>query len=318
MTNQTIRVLELLKRFNNGQKVCIESLKYEILWEGKSEKTIRRDLDVIKLVFPESFELIRGEKGCYKAITKKMFDQFLDERNLSLLIQAFSIAQRSDLFQSLDINKSDKSIIESKLKESKKLYEFKTKPFESQKNDYAIMKELERVIYHQKYISIKYIVDNKIEEYEVKPYKIVFMKENFYLACEIDNNDFTFTLYRISKIKEITDSNKTFCKNLEIEDFIKFMQTPFSFYRKGFRNYLIEVILEVDKSKAFFFNAKKFLSSQEIIEEKENGNLVVSYQVTQELEIEELVKRWLPYVKIIEPLSLKERLEGELRDYLLK
>ncbi|CAA6824629.1 MAG: Probable transcription regulator Cj0571 [uncultured Sulfurovum sp.] len=317
MTNQTIRVLELLKRFNNGQKVCIESLKYEMLWEGKSEKTIRRDLDVIKLVFPESFELIRGEKGCYKAITKKMFDQFLDERNLSLLIQTFSIAQRSDLFQSLDIDKADKSIIESKLKETKKLYEFKTKPFESQKNDYAIMKELERVIYHQKYISIKYMVDNQIEAYEVKPYKIVFMKENFYLACEIDNNNFTFTLYRISKIKEIKDSNKTFCKNLEIEDFIKFMQTPFARYQKGFRTYLIKIVLEVHGDKAYFFKSKKFLNSQTILEEKENGSLTVSYEVTQEIEIEELIKKWLPYVRVIEPLSLKNKLEDELKAYLL-
>jgi len=45
--------------------------------------------------------------------------------------------------------------------------------------------------------------------------------------------------------------------------------------------------------------------------------LVLSYQVTQEIEIEELVKRWIPYVKVIEPLSLKERIENELRGYLL-
>ena len=63
MTNQTTRVLELLKRFNNNQKVCIDTLQQEYLWEAKSEKTIRRDLDVIKSIFPESFELIRGEKG---------------------------------------------------------------------------------------------------------------------------------------------------------------------------------------------------------------------------------------------------------------
>ncbi|MEN5387857.1 hypothetical protein ABE179_07960 [Aliarcobacter skirrowii] len=65
MTNQTARVLELLKRFNDGKKVCIEALQNEVLWEGKSEKTIRRDLDVIKLIFPESFELIRGDKAWY-------------------------------------------------------------------------------------------------------------------------------------------------------------------------------------------------------------------------------------------------------------
>jgi len=316
MTNQTVRVLELLKRFNNGQKVCIEALKYEILWEEKSEKTIRRDLDVIKEIFPESFELIRGEKGCYKAITKKAFDQFLDERNLSLLIQTFSIAQRSDLFQSLDIDTVTKSIIEYKLKETKKLYVFKTKPFESKKNNYSMMKKIEKAIYHQKYINIKYLIKDKIKEYEVKPYKIVFMHENFYLACEVESNNFSFSLYRISKIKELRDSPKTFHKNLEVIDFINHMQTPFAQYRKGFRKYLIQVVLEIDVSKVLYFKSKNFLSSQRILEEKENGNMLISYEVTQEIEIEELIKKWLPYVWVIEPLSLKEKIENELKKYL--
>jgi len=82
MTNQTIRVLDLLKRFNQNKKVCISALQEELLWEGKSEKTIRRDLDVIKEIFPESFELVRGgENGCYKAITKEAFNNFIDNPN---------------------------------------------------------------------------------------------------------------------------------------------------------------------------------------------------------------------------------------------
>ena len=43
---------------------------------------------------------------------------------------------------------------------------------------------------------------------------------------------------------------------------------------------------------------------------KLNGNLLISYQVTQEIEIEELIKKWFPYVKVVEPLSLKEKIEG--------
>ena len=317
MTNQTTRVLELLKRFNNNQKICIEALQNDILWENRSEKTIRRDLDVIKEVFPESFHLIRGEKGCYKAITKKVFEEFLDERNLSLLIQTFNIAQRSELFKSLDINRADRVIIEHKLKESRKIYEFKNKPFESKKSSYEEMKKLERIIYHQKYTTIKYLVRNNIYSYQIKPYKIIFMNENFYLASEVENQNYLFSLYRISNIKEVIEGSKTFYKNPEIEDFIKFMQTPFSKYREGFRKYLIKVVLEVDSSKDFYFKSKKFLNSQQIIEEKDNGNLVLSYQVTQEIEIEELVKRWISYVKVIEPFSLKERIENELRGYLL-
>ena len=63
MTNQTARVLELLKRFNDGKIVKISELQNDMLWEGKSEKTIRRDLDVIKEYFPDSFACVRGEGG---------------------------------------------------------------------------------------------------------------------------------------------------------------------------------------------------------------------------------------------------------------
>ena len=42
----------------------------------------------------------------------------------------------------------------------------------------------------------------------------------------------------------------------------------------------------------------------------------ISYHVTQELEIEELIKKWLPYVYILRPLSLKQKIEDELRLYL--
>ncbi len=37
MSNQTYRVLELIRRFNNNEKVCIERLKDESMWEGKNE-----------------------------------------------------------------------------------------------------------------------------------------------------------------------------------------------------------------------------------------------------------------------------------------
>jgi len=94
------------------------------------------------------------------------------------------------------------------------------------------------------------------------------------------------------------------------------MQTPFARYQKGFRKYLIDVVLEVDKTKAYYFESKKFLSSQQIIERKESGNLLVSYQVTQEIEMDEVVKKWLPYVKVVEPLSLKKRIDQEMRTYL--
>jgi predicted DNA-binding transcriptional regulator YafY len=316
-TNQTVRVLELLKRFNNGEKISIEALSNESLWNGKSEKTIRRDLDVIKNNFKNGFELVKGgESGCYKAITKNAFNNFINAEFMSLMVQMFNLANKSDLFDNFDLNEDDKKILESKIKDAKKYYEFKNKPFENFKSDNVLLKELESKIKYQKYINIQYEINEKINKFEVKPYKIVFINENFYLACEIEHEKLEFAMYRLSKIKSVEDTPKTFHKNIEIEDFIKDMQTPFSIYRRDYKKYLIDIIIEVDKSKAFYFESKKYLKSQEILEKKENGNLLIKYKITQEMEIEELIKKWIPFVKVIEPLSLKEKIKSDLRSYL--
>ena len=314
-TNQTARVLELIKRFNNGQKISIEALSNEDLWFGKSEKTIRRDLDVIKEYFPDSYELVKGEKGCYKAITKNAFDNFINAEFMSLMVQMFNLANKSDLFSNFDLDENDKKILESKIKDSKKCYEFKTKPFENFRSDSILLKELENKIKHQKYINIEYEINGKINKFEVKPYKIIFINENFYLACGIEHEKLEFALYRLSKIKSIEDTSKTYHKNQEIEDFIKDMQTPFSIYRRDYKKYLINVVLEVDKSKAYYFENKKYLKSQEE-KKQDDGSLLLTFKVTQEMEIEELVKRWIPFVKVIEPKSLKEKIDSDLKKYL--
>ena len=319
-TNQTARVLELIKKFNNNQIVCIDTLQYEYLWEGKSEKTIRRDLDVIKEYFPESFELIRGtkgEKGCYKAITKQSFDNFMKPEVLSLMVQTFNMVSRSDMFDSFDLNSNDKKIITKKIDELNNIYEFKTKPFEHTKADNAIFKTLERSIKNQKCIILEYPNTQDLTKIEVKPYKILFINENFYLACEIEHEKYQFSMFRISKIKTIEETRKTFHKNIDIVNFIKDIQTPFAIYTPNYKDHQIQILVEIDRKKAFYFTSKKHLKSQQIIQTKENGNLIVKFIVTQELEIEELIKKWLPFIKVIEPLSLKQKIHNELKEYLL-
>ena len=318
-TNPQARVLELLKRFNNGQKVCIEQLQNDPLWEGKSEKTIRRDLDVIKEYFPQSFELIRGgkgEKGCYKAITKDIFSNFLDKDTLTLMVQTFNIAQRNNILKELGISEEDKCIINAKIKKSKDCYEFVTKPYETKKGDVQLLKEIENAITYKRYTTITQKEKGILKEYEVKPYKIVFMNENFYLACENTDPEHPFSIFRITNIDSIKLHTKTFHLNPEIESFIKELQTPFPKYTPNYRTHMIEVLVEVDSQKAKYFKLKKFLPSQRILQTKENGSILLAYRVTQEMEMEELVKKWIPHMRVIEPLSLKEKIEEDLKRYL--
>lgn len=151
---------------------------------------------------------------------------------------------------------------------------------------------------------------------ELKPYKILFMNDNYYLACE-SSGKYKFIMLRISNIKNISVLEKTFSYNMELLDFIENIQTPFAKYEEDYKEKLIKVLIEVDKSKVLFFENKKFLPSQEIIDRLENGNLLLSFLVTQELEIEELIKKWLPYLKVIEPISLDEKIKSDIKKYLI-
>ena len=315
-TNPQARVLELLKRFNKGELVCIDKLQHDSHWEGKSEKTIRRDLDAIRAYFPDSFEVVRGNNGCYRAITEDIFKNFIDKETLSLMVQTFNIAQEKGMLESLNIEDDYKKILSKKIKESNECYHFITKPYETKKGDSVLLREIEKAIYRKNYMSITYKEREGEKEYKIKPYKIVFINENFYLASENLNKEYPFSLFRVINILNIEIENRTFRRNLDIEDFILSIQTPFSNYKPQFKNHLITVKIEVSPLKAKFFKLKKSLPSQKIEKENSDGSLVLSFLVTQERELEELIKKWLPHLKVITPLSLKERIEGDLRDYL--
>lgn len=76
------------------------------------------------------------------------------------------------------------------------------------------------------------------------------------------------------------------------------------------------LLLKLINQNHSFFENKQFLPSQKILSLHENGNLVLSFQITQEREIEDLIKKWLPYLRVIEPISLDEKIKADIKKYL--
>ncbi len=141
------------------------------------------------------------------------------------------------------------------------------------------------------------------------------MNENFYLASERTDNEQEFARYRISRIITIDETGKTFKRNFEIVDFIDAIQTPFAVYRPNFKQRLIEITLEADSSIKRYFKQKKYLPSQKETQ-LENGNLLIQYTVTDEREVESIVKRWIPLIQVVTPPTLKHKIQDDLTTYL--
>lgn len=165
-------------------------------------------------------------------------------------------------------------------------------------------------------MKVSYFINGKNQTYDnVIPYKVLYINGNYYLACEVEN-EYKFTIFRITKIRSIIKSSKKFNHNQNMVNFANSIQTPFAKYSENWEENMKKVKLEIDKSKTMYFEIKNHLPSQRIIKRKKNGNIIVSFEVTQEREIEDLIKKWLPYIKVIEPLSLDKTIRGDIKKYL--
>ena len=230
-TNPQARVLELLKKFNDGKIVCIQTLIDEAqdyqdgLWwnnnkkEPMTRRNIDRDINTIRKYFPDQIEIIKNSYGklpCFKAITNNLFANFIQEDTLAFIIQIYNIAQQTNVLESLNIEEVDKKLISKKLKDKTECYRFISKPFETKLNDSKIFKKLEKAIKYKQYATVKYLETKGIVKYLIKPYKILFMNENFYLACENSNVKYPFIMFRIVNIENVVIEKSTYHINFDI------------------------------------------------------------------------------------------------------
>lgn len=137
----------------------------------------------------------------------------------------------------------------------------------------------------------------------------MFLNENFYLVGVYqDRSGEGFKFFRVALIRSVASSGKTFLHDRAIDTFIEKLQTPWALFDLPEQT----IRLRVDKRVKKYFIAKQYLTSQQIVSEYPNGDIQITYQVTRFQEIEELIIKWLPGVRVLEPQSLKTYLRKVL------
>jgi predicted DNA-binding transcriptional regulator YafY len=289
------RILYTLEQLNRGKQVCIGAVSLEF---DVSERTVRRDFRLIREYFGDS---LRKEGECYRAYEKKLLEQVLggtDLMTLANIVNLFGMA-------SMDHNISEQT--KALLKESMSVYDFKSRPFEVIYNR-DIVKKLEHAVRFRKEIELLYRVSRGALSYRYRPYKILFLNENFYLIGENVHKE-RVEFLRISMIMDVSDGKNTFFHDPNISTFIAEVQTPWAAYGGK----AIDVTLLVKQRVSKYFLLKAFLPSQNVRRKHQNGDLEVGYRVHDLREIEELVVKWLPHIRVIEPKALKKRVTSELK-----
>ncbi|HIP27258.1 MAG TPA: WYL domain-containing protein [Flavobacteriaceae bacterium] len=288
------RVLEILNRLNKGEELCVSHLAehYEV-----SERSIQRDFKMIIEIF-DDFLIKDGE--CYKGLEKFLMQDLLEASDLMMLahiLHLFNIANKTPLINTK---------INTLIKNAEKVYAFKAKALETIE-DKILVKALEHAIRYNKELKVHYHGRQQESIIILRPYKILLLNQNFYLLGKNMLNQ-NLNKLRVTLIKNIDYTSKTFHKDIRIEHFIQAMQTPWS----EFDSKDIIVRIKANKKLSKYFKLKKYLPSQTIIKVFDNQEMEIEYKISSLREIEGLIIKWLPDITILQPIELNIKVKEKL------
>jgi len=76
------------------------------------------------------------------------------------------------------------------------------------------------------------------------------------------------------------------------------------------------VTLELSSEIAKYFKRKPLSKTQRVEEFREEGSMVVSVEVTDDMETIPIVKYWMPHIRVMEPVRIAEKIRQDLEAYL--
>ncbi|MEA3456833.1 MAG: WYL domain-containing transcriptional regulator [Campylobacterota bacterium] len=289
----------ILERLENGETLSITELAGE--W-GILTKTLQRDFR----------KLMEGNYGIIRASDGKRFT--LSQKQHTSKDANTAIKMLDSL--SADIGGEFYTKAQATLN---KLQQHIESPFytridvENISSKLDLIEDLEEAISRQKNVDFSYKTlrePYKIKSYEnVKPYKIIIFDGFWYLLAEYHGHYIKFYLKEIRNIKVL---NQTFERNGELlERMSKALGFWFDPTAKSF-----EAILLLDQEVIVYFKRNPINGQR--IKMNYDGTAELTVTATDKREIFDLLKKWLPQIRVIEPFELQEEFEEMLQGYLVK
>lgn len=291
------RLRVILQRLNDGESLVVKELANEF---GVSTRTIQRDFNE-KLV--SSYPIYQENKKW------KMQDGFKIEkiRDIDDKIILDIIEKITDGIGGTFASKSKKLLSKIKNEEQSPIYtKLNIEDISDKIKDINI---LENAIKEKKEIKCSYIYkENERYDTTLQPLKIVNYEGFWYLVALRDKEVRKYYLKELSNIN-ITDT--VFEVDTSIDELLKnSISIWFNQYEEPF-----EVKLFASKWTTKYFKRRP-LPTQAITSLHEDGSMEFVIKITHEMEILPIVKYWIPNLKIIEPIWLKDIVKKDLEEYI--
>lgn len=283
------RITEIIGMLNNGESVNTKQLAEQF---ETSERTIQRDITE-RLRF---LSLIKSDKGW------KMDTQSIGKLSQKVIKNFAAISGIRDMYPTLD-DDFLKSLMDV---EQQSAFLIKPHHYESLSNQPSklLFNKLETAITRSESIHFYY----KAKDYQnIQPYKLINYKGIWYLAA-VDNGK--LKTFHANQIGSVWPTKELFEHDLEIEKQINNEESIW------FSNTKTEIVLKVNAEVASYFQRRQLIPEQEITKTCDDGSLIVTTMVADDMQILPIIKYWIPHVKIISPSSLDGKLREEIKAYL--
>ena len=291
------RLILILTKLSNNDKPTIQDLANEF---GVGIRTIQRDIYQKLNYFP----IEKNSLGYLQFIDGFTLDKSTLD-NDEMLLTYLALSQVKDISNNFK-NKIDAILSKLLVPTFNTPYYIKANSFEKIDMDSGLLNSIEKSIKY-KYISA---IKTKYKVSQVEPYKIICLDGIWYLFAK-DLIDMKIKSFLISNILSFTSTTKLFKIDKPIDEILSNVHSAWFDDGSSF-----SVTIKVEQDIAYYFKAKKVLPTQEILKENSDGSLIISFEVTHYEDIDNIIKAWLPNIKVLDPTNYQEKIINELEGYI--
>lgn len=283
------RLARILTKLNVGYQLRAAELAAEF---QVSTRTIERDFDRLGSYLP----LLQDEQKRYY-----LEPSYLGRFKLQDIQTFAQLSGISELYPALDMSFMRELLDER----ANQVFSAKGYYFEDAKQFAEHFKLLASAIYKREQVKLQYSDQLQI----IQPYRLIHHHGIWYLAAVSESKLRTYRLSQVQQLKLVSEA-ESFAHDPEI---LKMLADEDSIW---FGRQKQQVLIRVQPEVAVFFKERRLFPEQQIEQETEVGELVISCQIRHEMQLLPLVRYWLPYVKIIDPIHFQQKLEQDLQGYL--
>ena len=315
---EVIRQWKILKRIEAGRHTTTSSLSDEL---DVTDRTIRRDIEALQEAgFPLYDERVDGKKvwrlieGYKQRVTQSFSLAELSAlyfgRNMMSFLGGAPFAQDLEsAFQKIREALPAKSI--PYLERIQDLFAARPDPSKDYSDKADVIASLIDATLHQRQVRIAYFsfASRRTKSYLLSPYRLVYYHGGLYLYAKSDEHGEvrTFAVERIQRI-EVLESTFEMPADFSVAEYAKG-----AFGIAGGKPESIEVCF--DAEMASYIRERVWHESQ-VLEDRPDGTVLLRLQVHPGFELQSWIKGFLPHVKVLKPIALREAIRADVEKAL--